>query len=179
AERFEIEGTVGQGGMGVVHRARDRLDGAPVAVKVLHRVGPAELGKLAREAKALVELRHPGIVRYVAHGTTPAGEAYLATEWLDGEDVAARLERGGLSIDESVALALRVAEALAAAHARGVVHRDVKPSNLFLRVGRIDRVVLLDFGIARVGAAAETATGAVIGTPGYMAPEQARGDRVV
>jgi serine/threonine protein kinase len=95
-------------------------------------------------------------------------------EWLDGEDLARRLSREGLTIDESIALVRRVAEALGCAHAAGVMHRDVKPGNLFLRGGRPDGVVLLDFGLARRwGTDAITRTGMMVGTPAYMAPEQA------
>src|SRR5207302_1047317 len=100
-------------------------------------------------------------------------------EWLEGEDLKQRLARTGLTAAESVALATRVAEALGAAHARGIVHRDVKPSNLYLPDGDLARVKVLDFGIARIldGGQAQTRTGMLLGTPGYMAPEQARGGK--
>lgn len=101
--------------------------------------------------------------------------------WLEGEDLACRLERGALDIDETIAVARCAAEALSAAHEAGVVHRDVKPSNLFLVDGAIEKLVVLDFGIARLADAAHavTHTGVLIGTPGYMAPEQARGAREI
>src|SRR4051812_34423060 len=103
ADRFEIERLAGTGGMGAVFRARDRLTGEPVAVKVLADPrGNAE--RFAREGRVLAELRHPGIVRYVAHGTTPSGELYLAMEWLDGEDLADRIARAPLTIKESVTI---------------------------------------------------------------------------
>src|SRR5882724_5001409 len=96
-------------------------------------------------------------------------------EWLDGEDLRARLLRGPLPVGEAVTLATRVAEALGAAHARGIVHRDLKPPNLFLPGGRIDQVKVLDFGVAyHEGHTQLTRTGTMIGTPGYIAPEQAR-----
>src|SRR6185369_5218253 len=182
AGRFEIERLAGWGGMGDVYRAVDRLRGLPVALKVLHgedhRESPFAAERFAREAETLAELTHPAIVKYIAHGRTPAGELYLAMEWLDGEDLGARLSRSGLGVAEAVMLATRVAEALGAAHARGVVHRDVKPSNLFLCDGRVDRVKVVDFGIARRDRAlGATRTGVLLGTPGYMAPEQARGGR--
>ncbi len=178
AERFEIERLAGTGGMGAVFRARDRLTGETVALKSLFDPAKRNIERFVQEGRLLADLRHPGIVRYVAHGTTPAGEPYLAMEWLDGEDLSSRLSRAGLSVKESVALVRRVAESLAAAHVRGIVHRDVKPSNLFLQDGEIDRVRVLDFGIARLRHAtrAHTATGALLGTPGYMAPEQALGE---
>src|SRR5882672_7422558 len=114
------------------------------------------------------------------YGVTPAGAPYLVMEWLDGEDLRRRLQRELPSIGESVALAARVAEALGAAHARGIVHRDLKPSNLFLLDRRIDQIKVLDFGIARQeGLTQLTRTGTLIGTPGYMAPEQARSHEAV
>jgi eukaryotic-like serine/threonine-protein kinase len=178
ADRFEVAGFARSGGMGDVYRARDRLTGEQVAVKVLQGNRALDGARFTREAEALADLRHPGIVRYVAHGATGSGELYLAMEWLEGEDLADRLDRGPLSIEEVVELARGVAEALAVAHMRGVIHRDIKPGNLYLPGGSIARCKILDFGIARLGrdARTATATGMMIGTPGYMAPEQARGD---
>src|SRR5262249_20762656 len=124
---------------------------------------------------------HPSIVRYVSHGVTDEGRQFLAMEWLEGEDLADRLQRGPLDPADAVTLGRRAAEALAIAHARGVVHRDVKPSNLFLVAGDVARVKVLDFGIARIpsGAQAPTRTGNRVGTPRYMSPEQVRGVRGV
>ena len=130
--RYEILSLLGQGGMGVVYRARDRASGEVVAVKVLLERRASAVERFAREAAVLSRLDHPGIVRYGAHGVTDAGEPYLAMEWLDGESLSGRFGRGVLSVDETLTLATQVSEALAAAHARGVVHRDLKPSNLFL-----------------------------------------------
>jgi len=183
AERFEIERFAGEGGMGVVYRARDVATGDPVALKVFRgRAGTPGGDRFLREARVLADLRHPGVVRYVAHGTlADGGSLYMAMDWLEGEDLSQRLARGPLGPDETALFGHRVAEALAAAHARGVVHRDVKPSNLFLLGGDVGRPVVLDFGVARLAlsARAATRTGAVLGTPGYMAPEQARGERDV
>ncbi|WP_437597209.1 protein kinase [Sorangium sp. So ce590] len=177
--RFEICELAGSGGMGVVHRAVDRATGAVVAVKLMREVNERAAARFAREARALAGLEHPHIVRYVAHGVTPTGEPFLAMEWLSGESLAARLSRQGLSVEDSVALARAVAGALGAAHARGIVHRDVKPSNLFLVDGAVDQVKVLDFGIAQLPDATSrlTQTAAVVGTLGYMAPEQARAER--
>jgi hypothetical protein len=176
-ERYEMLSLLGRGGMGAVYRARERGSGEVVAVKVLleNHAGAAE--RFAREAAVLAGLDHPGIVRYGTHGVTKAGEPYLAMEWLDGENLAGRLKRGRLTVDETLTLATQVAAALGAAHARGVVHRDLKPSNLFLVARDIGQVKVLDFGIAQLGGAARmTKTGALVGTPGYMAPEQARSE---
>ncbi|WP_437964194.1 protein kinase [Sorangium sp. So ce260] len=177
--RFELAEVAGSGGMGTVYRAVDRASGEIVAVKLLRRVDARAEARFLREAEALSRLTHPHIVRYATHGVAPTGEAYLAMEWLSGESLAERLSRQELRVRESVALARRVADALGAAHALGIVHRDIKPSNLFLVDGALDRVKLLDFGIALLSDATSrlTGTSAVLGTLGYMAPEQARGDR--
>ncbi len=179
-ERYEILALLGRGGMGMVYRARDRASGEVVAVKVLLERRASAAERFAREAAVLSGLDHPKIVRYGTHGVTLAGEPYLAMEWLDGENLADRFGRGILTVDETLRLAMQVAEALGAAHARGVVHRDLKPSNLFLVGGDIGQVKVLDFGIAYLGGATPmTKTGALIGTPGYMAPEQARSETSV
>ncbi|AGP38545.1 hypothetical protein SCE1572_31160 [Sorangium cellulosum So0157-2] len=180
-DRFEIERLAGSGGMGDVYRARDRVSGQAVALKVLQSASVGDLGRLSREAEALVTLRLPGVVQYVAHGVTGAGRPYLAMEWLDGVTLEERLAEGSLSIAESVTLAAQVTATLGAIHRLGVVHRDLKPSNLMLVGGAIERATLLDFGIARDLRLARslTAPGAILGTPGYMAPEQARGESTI
>lgn len=181
ANRFEIERAAGAGGMGTVYRATDRYSGDTVALKLLHSGagGSDEAERFLREALLLSELRHPGIVAHVAHGQTPDGQRFLAMEWLQGQDLAERLTRGPLPIRDCLRVLEQVADALSVAHQRGIVHRDLKPSNLFLIEGDLAQVKLLDFGIARRIAAsrAMTRTGMVIGTPEYMAPEQARGSR--
>jgi len=181
AERFEVNRVAAQGGMATVFRAVDRQTGRDVALKLLAASANDEGGRFAREARVLAELTHPGIVRYVAHGITPDGLCYLAMEWLEGETLRQRLERKPLTLAESLALVAALAEALAEAHGRGVVHRDLKPSNVFLPGGDATAAKLLDFGIAHLarGTRAATRTGMMLGTPGYMAPEQARGDRAV
>jgi tetratricopeptide (TPR) repeat protein len=161
--------------MGAVYQASDSLSGQPVALKLLHADTPEAFQRFSREAEVLASLRHPGIVSYVAHGSWLDGTPFLAMQWLDGEDLAHRLARQPLSLGESLALLRSAAHALAVAHQHGVIHRDLKPSNLFLRHAKPDDVVLLDFGLARhtVPSMAMTASQMVLGTPGYMAPEQA------
>jgi eukaryotic-like serine/threonine-protein kinase len=163
--------------MGKVYCAFDRLTGEPVAVKVLHGVDALDVERFELEASILSDLDHPAIVRYITHGVTTAGEHWLAMEWLDGEDLAHRLTRGRLGAAESIALARRAADALGSTHARGMVHRDVKPSNLVLCGGDAAAVKLCDFGIARVTSDLRrlTCTGVLMGTLGYVAPEQIQG----
>ncbi len=186
--RFRLGELAASGGMGRVYRALDERTGAPAAVKIVPRAGQLTSERFSREAQLLSRLEHPAIVRYLDHGTADGGELYLAMEWLDGEDLAHRLSARPLDLGETVALATRVAEALAFAHERGVVHRDIKPANLFLVGGSLDDVKVVDFGIARPiglrevrgtrGASGELSiTGIPVGTLGYMAPEQARGER--
>jgi len=179
AGRFVVERVAGRGGMGVVFRALDRVSGEPVAVKVVSS-DLCDPVRFLREAQLLAELDHPAIVRYVARGETEDRKPFLAMEWLDGEDLAARLARGGLAVTEAVTLVIRIATGLAEAHARGIVHRDIKPSNVFLVGNDAARAKLLDFGIARVNFSRVTSpltrSGVVLGTVGYMAPEQALAD---
>src|SRR5215831_7776719 len=130
-DRYDLEALAGSGGMGTVHRARDRSTGAVVALKRIRGEG-GSIDRFRREIRLLAGLDHPGIVRYLDSGETAEGEPFLVMEWLAGETLEARLDREELSMAESVALARGAAEALGAAHALGVIHRDVKPSNLFL-----------------------------------------------
>jgi serine/threonine protein kinase len=132
------------------------------------------LERFAREAQVLSTLSHPGIVRYIDSGITAGGEPYLVMEWLSGETLSSRLQRTQLTLAEVLALGRRVASALSAIHREGIVHRDIKPSNLFLRDSAIDKVTLIDFGMARRPLADTrlTVTGTMLGTPGYIAPEQ-------
>lgn len=180
-QRFVLEREAASGGMCIVYRALDRQTGKPVALKLLQDTDAESRSRFAREAGIVGTLDHPAIVRYVAHGQSADGQPYLALDWVDGETLQQRLERAGLSLVETVQLGIRLAEALGHAHERGVVHRDIKPTNLILPGGELARVSVLDFGIARPAFARDglTETGAMVGTPAYMAPEQARGERAV
>jgi tetratricopeptide (TPR) repeat protein len=180
AGRFRIEARVGAGAMGEVFRAADLNHGRTVAVKVLRPNVPEGAPRFAREIRALERLRHEGVVAHVSHGAE-AEERFLVMEWLDGEDLRHRLARQALTIEEAVELGRALADALAHVHERGAVHRDVKPSNVILDGGAVARPKLVDFGLARLlddrdlTNDFESADGILIGTPGYMAPEQTRG----
>ncbi|NVB79981.1 MAG: serine/threonine protein kinase [Kofleriaceae bacterium] len=154
-------------------RAVDEHSGSAVALKILR--GTGQQARFEREIDLLAKLDHPGIVRYLGHGITVQGEPFLAMEWIDGVTLRSLLSERGLDLHETLRLGIGIAGALAAAHRAGIVHRDVKPSNLLLAGGRVDQVKLIDFGIARSSAGDETLTetGALVGTPSYMAPEQA------
>ncbi|MCZ7686828.1 MAG: protein kinase [Sandaracinaceae bacterium] len=175
ADRFHIVERVGAGGMGVVFRARDAHRDSDVALKLLSDATPDDAHRFVLEGRVLAALEHPAIVRYVAHGQAADGRLYLAMEWLTGEDLARTLARGPLTVAHALRIAEHVAGALGAAHARGIVHRDVKPSNILVCDAECRDVRVVDFGIARAAltARALTRSGAVLGTPAYMAPEQA------
>ena len=180
-ERFRLDAVAGSGAMGTVWRATDLDSGARVAIKVLHTADPKLNERFVREAQILMQVQHPAVVQYVASGVTIEALRWLAMEWLEGEDLGARLaSRVGLTVAESLALARRAAEGLGAVHAAGIVHRDIKPSNLFLVGGQPGAVKLVDFGVARLTDmdARMTATGTALGTPAYMAPEQLAGKEV-
>jgi eukaryotic-like serine/threonine-protein kinase len=176
ARRFVVGDLAGRGAMGSVYRARDLEAGRDVALKVVH--DSASVERFGREVAILEQLNHPAIVRYAHHGFCDDGRRYLAMEWLEGEPLSERLARSSLDVPDSLRLVSAAARALAAAHAGGVVHRDLKPSNLFLVGGSLSSVKVLDFGIAHVtsGARRLTRAGMMVGTPGYMAPEQATGE---
>jgi len=180
AGRYEIEGLLGVGGMGSVYRARDRELDERVALKVLRRdlvADPATLDRFRREVKLARRVTHRNVARTYDIGEHGA-ERFLTMELVEGESLAAALSRERtLPVRRVMAIAEAVCEGLAAAHAVGVVHRDLKPDNVL--IAKDGRVVITDFGIARAAGDRATRTlGAVVGTPEYMAPEQveARGD---
>jgi serine/threonine-protein kinase len=180
AGRYRIGRRLGTGATGAVYEALRMEDAQPVAIKLL-RAGSAHdvasSDRLRREAEALGLSWHPNVVEVYDHGRLPDGTSFLVMERLKGETLADRLHREGcLPEDVALGLAAKVADALVAIHAAGVVHRDLKPDNVFL-AGR-DEVKLIDFGIARVEWEEMRITGAgtPLGTPGFMAPEQERGE---
>ncbi len=165
--------------MGTVHRALDFHTGRNVAVKLLTIADGQDVERFVREAAALASLTHPGIVRYIAHGTTDDGRHYLVMDWIDGDNLVTRAELEGLTVRETVLVIRQVADALAEAHRHHMIHRDIKPDNLMLDGDALDQVRVVDFGLARYVADDQqlTRTGIAMGTPGYMSPEQARGAR--
>ena len=179
--RFRVDAQIAQGGMGVVYRGFDLKIDHPIAIKVLRPDAIDNAARFEREATILASLDHPGVIRYVAHGVAHEGSPFLVVEWIEGITLADHVERVGLTPAESVQVVRRVAEALGAAHARGLVHRDVKPENVLLAGGDLERAKVIDFGLVKrtSGDPRLTDTGTVVGTPGYMAPEQARGEREV
>ena len=180
-DRFAIEARVGSGGMGDIFRGVDRETGQPIAIKLLRSTAsPNERARFAREIAILADLRHPNIVQYVGHGTWHDGRLFFAMEWLDGEDLSQRQRRAPLGMRDAVEIVRRSAAAMAAVHARGVVHRDLKLSNIFLVHGKGTSVKLIDFGVVKPAELDEfpTERGQIIGTPHFMAPEQARGEGI-
>ncbi len=163
--------------MGTVYRARDLETQAAVAVKILHQNHALDAERATREAQMLARLDAPGVVRYLGDGTV-GQTRYLVTEWIAGGTLGDRLLGEGMTLEEALLVTRRVAEVLAPVHAAGVVHRDIKPSNILLRGGQLEDVRLIDFGLAwRAELTRLTRTGTLVGTPGYMAPEQVRGER--
>jgi eukaryotic-like serine/threonine-protein kinase len=179
-DRYRLGERIAGGGMGSVYRAVDENLGRQVAVKVLRRDradDPAFLERFRREARAAAALSHPGVAGVYDYGEL-GGSAFIVMELVEGETLAERIEATGqLPWREAFALGEQVARALAAAHAHGLVHRDVKPANIL--VGRDGRAKVTDFGIAKAAASATlTRTGMVLGSANYVAPEQAQGDEV-
>jgi serine/threonine-protein kinase len=182
--KYRLDSLLGEGGMGAIWRAYNLQLEVPVAIKLLRAgLNPVELGERLRvEARAAAKLVHPGIVRVFDIGEADSGEPFIVMELLHGESLGTLLERGPLSASNALQLMLPIAEALALAHSRGVVHRDLKPDNIFIATeGARVQPKLLDFGIAKVrssmlaGGPTLTQSGMLLGSPDYMSPEQVYG----
>ena len=187
---YQIVAKLGEGGMGEVYRAKDSKLKREVALKVLPgnvASDPERLARFRREAEVLASLNHPHIAQI--YGLEESGGTIaLAMELVEGEDLADRLTRGAIPIDEALAIATQIADALESAHEHGIVHRDLKPANVKLRSD--GTVKVLDFGLAKaveradgrglqtVTTPAMTHAGVILGTAAYMSPEQARGKSV-
>lgn len=188
---YILEAAVGEGGVGRVYRARHaRISTKFFALKVLHAEhgrDPQQLARFQREAEAAATLSHPKVVGVYDVGRTEDGYSYLACEFLEGTDLDAYLdEKGQLDVESTVRIGVQICEALESAHAQNIVHRDLKPQNVFLLNGpdgvlpEHPEIKLVDFGLSRFldhGDAQLTKTGSLLGTPTYMAPEQATGER--
>jgi eukaryotic-like serine/threonine-protein kinase len=175
-DRYDVVRPLGSGGMGEVYLARDRVLGRDVALKVLRGqyAGDEEFAeRFKREAMSAASLSHPNIVQVYDRGETEEGASYIAMEYVPGGTLKERISKEGpLEAADAAALGAQVAEALGAAHDRGMVHRDIKPQNVLLAARGGAKVA--DFGIARAGSSATISrTGSVMGTAGYMSPEQA------
>jgi eukaryotic-like serine/threonine-protein kinase len=180
AGRYELLELVGTGGMSSVWRSHDRLLDRVVAIKILHEQFTADaeyVERFRREARAVAQLSHPNIVTVIDRGEDE-GRQFIVFEYIEGENLKGAIERAGqLPVRDALTLTLQMARALAFAHARGLVHRDVKPQNVLLTED--GRAKMTDFGIARsVDVDGVTVTGTVLGTSEYIAPEQAQGRRV-
>ncbi len=191
--RYKIQGLLGSGGMGEVYKAIDPVLGRPVALKVLRPElsrDPERLSRFLHEARAASALNHPNILTVHEVGDHD-GSRYLVSELVEGETLRERVTRGPLSLREILDITIQAASALSAAHAAGIVHRDIKPDNVMLRPDGYAKV--LDFGVATFARASssqdamatmatmgppETGAGMIVGTIAYMSPEQARGLQV-
>jgi len=192
AGRYRVDRLLGEGGMGRVYLAEHVLMKKPVALKVLHpemTMIPEIVGRFEREAVAAARIDHPNVAQAMDFARLPDGSLYFVLEYVDGRSLRSVLDAGPLGVDRALAIARQIASALVAAHDVGIVHRDLKPDNVMLvaQADGSDRVKVLDFGIAKLtaqdGEAAVpgktlTRVGVVMGTVGYMAPEQALGQPV-
>ncbi len=185
ADTYTIEGVIGRGGMGAVFLAsHKRLPGKKVAIKMLHAdMGDAEtLKRFEHEAQIASRLGHPNIVAVHDFNTLPDGTPYIVLEYLEGETLGQRLRSGPIPLEQALSIVRQIGSALAAAHREGIVHRDLKPANIFLVPTEVDgRIIeiakVLDFGISKIRGSqtVKTQESSLLGTPQYMAPEQATG----
>ncbi|MGH7860018.1 MAG: serine/threonine-protein kinase, partial [Candidatus Binatia bacterium] len=174
--RYRVVRTLGSGGMGTVYLAEDPALKRAVALKVVQgglREQKQALARFRREAEISARLNHPNVITIHDVGEDPAVGPFITMEFIDGQSLAGVLRERTLPIEARLALLVQAARALHAAHEAGIVHRDVKPHNLM--ISRDGRVKLMDFGVARSDESTLTVTGAVLGTPAYLAPEQIDG----
>jgi len=183
---YKIDAKIGEGGMGIVYSATHPLIGKRAAIKVISAelgTDPVLVQRFVQEARSVNQIGHPNIVDVFAFGKLPDGRNYFVMEYLQGESLRARLTRTFMSTSDTIQILDEIAGALEAAHEKGIVHRDLKPDNVYLASVRGNFIIvkLLDFGIAKLvteGGIAKTNTGEMMGTPGYLSPEQARGKNV-
>jgi len=189
---YKVDKKIGEGGMGAVYSATHPMIGKRAAIKVISAAlgtNAEAVGRFVQEARSVNQIGHPNIVDVFAFGELPDGRNYFVMEYLQGESLADRVHRGQMPLGEAIEILNQVADALEAAHEKQIVHRDLKPDNVYLASVRGGRtmVKLLDFGIAKLstpdspgsgGGIAKTRTGMMMGTPGYLSPEQARGKNV-
>jgi serine/threonine protein kinase len=183
---YRIDDKIGEGGMGVVYSATHPMIGKRAAIKVISAelgTDPVLVQRFVQEARSVNQIGHPNIVDVFAFGQLDDGRNYFVMEYLQGESLRGRVTRSFMSIADAVQILDEVAGALEAAHEKGIVHRDLKPDNVYLASVRGGYIIvkLLDFGIAKLvtdGGIAKTSTGEMMGTPGYLSPEQARGKNV-
>ena len=178
---YRIVAEIGRGGMGAVYEAIDTRIGRRVALKIIrpeYAASPAARERFLREARAAAQISHDNVVT-IFEADERGGMPYMAMPHLEGEPLDAILERGGVRWSEAVRIGRETAAGLAAAHALGLIHRDIKPSNLWIEAPN-GRVKILDFGLAKAidSDADLTRPGAILGTPSYMSPEQARGQKL-
>ena len=187
-DRYRIERKLGEGGMGAVYLARHVILEKLVALKILHDEYARRrelVERFLHEAKAASRIRHEHVIDITDFGETATKNVFFAMEFLDGHDLASELDRGQVGWPRIRSIILQICAALQAAHEAGVIHRDLKPENIYLieRLGNADYVKVLDFGVAKLTELEEgkerrlTRTGMVFGTPEYMSPEQARGEK--
>src|SRR5678816_3412767 len=186
SERYRIIRKIGEGGMGAVYQAEHALIEKKIALKILFQDltrRPDLIARFLQEAKSASRIGHENVIDISDFGQSPEGLVFIAMEYLDGQDLGKMLKKGGpMFWERARPILMQITKGLRAAHGNGIIHRDMKPENVYLiqREGRPDFVKVLDFGIAKIvnddaGGPALTQTGMIFGTPEYMSPEQAQG----